>query len=146
MYLDYKKRNRHVDIEKLVRDCRPQLSSRGLWPEPVDRQDSRHPFPHTGFRSLVPENFPSRDLPGALRAGHPGPVDKKAGRRPFSILHPEPLNTGSLGPESSLVPDPRPGTRTRVSTAGRFLTTCLDYSVPVRIFRQPKNINYGKFN
>jgi hypothetical protein len=102
MYLDYKKRNRHVDIEKLVRDCRPPLSLRGLWPEPVDRQDSRHPFPHTGFRSLVPENFPSRDLPGALRAGHPGPVEKRAGRRPFSTPHPEPLNTGSLVPESSL--------------------------------------------
>jgi hypothetical protein len=50
----------------------------------------------------VPENFPSRDLPGALRAGHPGPVEKRAGRRPFSIPHPEPLNTGSLVPESSL--------------------------------------------
>jgi hypothetical protein len=59
----------------------------------------------------VPENSPSRDLPGALRAGHPGPVDKRAGRRPFSIPHPEPLNTGSLVPESSLAPDPRPGTR-----------------------------------
>jgi hypothetical protein len=35
-------------------------------------------------------------------AGHPGPVDKRAGRCPFSIPHPEPLNTGSLVPESSL--------------------------------------------
>jgi len=87
MYLDYKKRNRHVDIEKLVRDCRPPLSSR---------------HPARNFRSLVPESSPPTDLPGALRAGHPGPVDKRAGRRPFSIPHPEPLNTGSLVPESSL--------------------------------------------
>jgi len=114
-------------VEKLVRDCRPPLSLRGLWPEPVDRQDSRHPFPHTGFRSLVPENFPSRDLPGALRAGHPGPVEKRAGRRPFSIPHPEPLNTGSLVPESSLA-------GARISTARRLPTTCLDYSNPVCIF------------